>query len=241
MKKLMIVAAAALCATAFADIESANTVGYVETSLQGFKMITPSFKNIAGETYPIDNFVVKGATDGKTNIQVLDSDGKVVGDYYWYNEFVDGDTTYPAGWFDASGAEPADIQLNPGEAVFFYSEESGITILSAGEVPGEITHDVVGFAMLGNGSPVKIDVDSMKVTGATDGKTNIQVLDAEGKVVGDYYWYNEFVDGDTTYPAGWFDASGAEPAGIQLEAGEAVLFYSEETGIKTTVPAALAE
>ena len=241
MKKLMIVAAAALGMTAFADIESVNVVGYTETALQGFKMLTPSFKNITAAAYPIDNFVVKGATDGMTTIQVLGSRGQVVGSYYWYNEFVDGDTVYPAGWFDFSGAEPANISLNPGEAVFFYTDETGVSVVSAGEVPGAVTHDVVGFAMLGNASPVTIDVDKMTVANATDGMTTIQVLNSKGQVEGSYYWYNEFAEGDTVYPAGWFDFSGAEPANIQLGAGESVLFYTDESNVTTTVPAAIAE
>lgn len=202
-------------------------------------MATPTFKNVTTANYPIDNFTVQGATDSMTSIQVLDSEGQVAGTYYWYNEFVDGTTTYPAGWFDALGVEPANISLAPGEAVFFYTEESGVTIQSAGEVPGEITHAITGYAMIGNGSPVTIDIDSLTVSGATDSMTSIQVLDSEGQVAGTYYWYNEFVDGTTTYPAGWFDALGVEPAGIELSPGAAVFFYSEETGVTASVPSAL--
>ena len=214
-------------------------VGYQSSPISGYQMATPTFKNITSANYPIDNFTVQGATDGMTTIQVLDADGQVDGMYYWYNEFVDGTTTYPAGWFDFSGATPADISLAPGEAVFFYTEEAGVTIQSAGEVPGEITHGINGYVMIGNGSPVTIDIDSLTVSGATDGMTTIQVLDADGQVDGMYYWYNEFVDGATTYPAGWFDFSGATPAGISLAPGEAVFFYSEESGVSATIPAAL--
>ena len=237
MKKLMIIAAAALCATAFADIESANTVGYVETPVQGFKMITPSFKNISSETYPIDNFIVKGATDGKATIQILDDKGQVVGSYYWYNEFEG----LPAGWFDVTGLESAAVELKPGEAVFFYTDEEGVSLLSAGEVPGEIVHDVEGFAMLGNGSPVKINVDSMSIGNATDGKTTIQVLDEKGLVSGSYYWYNEFQDGAEVYPAGWFDVTGLESAGLELNPGDSVLFYTDESGVTVSVPSAIVE
>ena len=232
MKKVMFVAVAALCVAAGA-IESVNTVGYNQSSLSGFKMLTPAFKNTTSATYPIDNFIVNGSLDAQTSIQVLDAAGQVIGMYYWYN---DGGPGYPAGWFDFNGLESAGIALNPGEAVFFYTNESGVSITSAGEVPGEITHAVSGFAMLGNGSPVTIDVDKMSVTGSLDAQTSIQVLDANGQVTGMYYWYN---DGGPGYPAGWFDFNGLESAGIQLEAGDAVLFYTNETGVTTTIPAAL--
>ena len=234
MKKVMFVAVAALCVAAGA-IESVNTVGYNQSSLSGFKMLTPAFKNTTSAAYPIDNFVVNGSLDAKTSIQVLDSDGQVVGIYYWYN---DGGPGYPAGWFDFNGLVEAGVSLNPGEAVFFYTDETGVTVTSAGEVPGEITHAVSGFAMLGNGSPVTIDIDKMTVSGSLDAKTSIQVLDSDGQVQGIYYWYN---DGGPGYPAGWFDFNGLVEAGIQLDAGDAVLFYTDETGVSTTIPAALAE
>ena len=70
-------------------------------------------------------------------------------------------------------------------------------------------------------------------------KTTIQVFDSEGQVDGTYYWYNEFVDGATTYPAGWFDALGVEPANIELAPGVGVFFNTDETGVKVTVPSAL--
>ena len=219
---------------------SSSKVGYqTKDAISGFQMVTPSFKNLATESYPIDKFTVQGATDGMTSIQVLDENGLTKGMYYWYNEFVDGDTTYPAGWFDALGVESANISLESGVAVFFYTEESGVTIQSAGEVPGEITKSISGYVMFGNGSPVSIDVDEMTVQGATDGMTSIQVLDANGLTDRMYYWYNEFTDGGTTYPAGWFDALGVEPANIKLEPGAAVFFYSEEANVSATVPSAL--
>ena len=232
MKKVMFAAVAALC-VAVGAIESVNTVGYNQSSLSGFKMLTPAFKNTTSAAYPIDNFVVNGSVDTKTSIQVLDGDGQVIGTYYWYN---DGGPGYPAGWFDFDGLVAAGISLNPGEAVFFYTDETGVTITSAGEVSGEITHAVSGFAMLGNGSPVTIDVDKMTVSGSVDTKTSIQVLDADGQVTGTYYWYN---DGGPGYPAGWFDFDGLIPAGINLDAGDGVLFYTDETGVTMTIPGAL--
>ena len=214
-------------------------VGYQTSPISGYQMKTPTFKNVSTANYPIDSFTVQGATDGVTTIQVLDTAGQMAGIYYWYNEFIDGTTTYPAGWFDASGAVPAEIELAPGEAVFFNTNEEGVTIRSAGEVPGEISHPVSGYMMLGNGSPVTIDVDDMAVEGATDGVTTIQVLDSAGQMAGIYYWYNEFIDGTTTYPAGWFDASGAESANFSLDPGEAVFFNSNESGVTVTIPSAL--
>ncbi len=194
-------------------------------------MITPSFKNTTETEYPIDNFEVKGATDAMTTIQVLDAEGQVTGMYYWYNAYQE----LPAGWFDVTGLTPAGITLKPGEAVFFNTSESNVTVLSSGEVPGVITHAVQGFAMLGNGSPVTIDVDAMTVTGATDAMTTIQILDFEGQVTGMYYWYNSY----QKLPAGWFDVTGLTPAGIALNPGDSVIFTSNESNVSMSIPAAI--
>ena len=208
-----------------------SIVGYLTMPISGYKMATPCFKNLGTENYPIDNFTVQGATDALTSIQVLNELGGVKGTYYWYNAFGD----YPAGWFLMGGLDPANVELKPGEAVFFYTDESGVTIQSCGQVPGEITNDVAGYKMLGNGSPVTIDIDKVEVKGATDALTSIQVLNELGGVKGTYYWYNAFGD----YPAGWFLMGGLDPAGISLEPGDAVLFYSDEQGVTATVLAAL--
>ena len=194
-------------------------------------MATPTFKNMSDEEYPIDNFVVQGASDAKTVIQVLDTDGQVSGTYYWYNAFGE----YPAGWFDFSGLTPAGITLKSGEGVFFYTSESGVSILSAGEVLGDVTREISGYAMIGNCRPTNLPVDDLSIQGATDAKTVMQVLDEEGQVSGTYYWYNAFGE----YPAGWFDFAGLVSAGINLNPGDAVFFYTSENGVTATIPGAL--
>lgn len=210
---------------------SSSKVGYQTTPISGYQMKTPTFKNVTTENYPIDNFMVQNATDAATTIQVLDTAGQSVGTYYWYNEYEG----LPAGWFDALGNEPANIELAPGEAVLFNTNESGVSIQSAGEVPGEITHTVSGYMMIGNGSPVNVEIDDVVVNGATDAATTIQVLDTAGQSVGTYYWYNEYEG----LPAGWFDALGNDPAGITLAPGESLLFNSNETGVTVTIPSAI--
>ena len=105
-------------------VESANIVGYSTSSISGFVMATPCFSNMGDEEYPIDNLTVQGATDSKTSIQILNEKGQTSATYYWYN---DGGPGYPAGWFDALGLVPAGIALEPGESVFFYSDETGVT------------------------------------------------------------------------------------------------------------------
>ena len=216
-------------------------VGYQQNAVEaGYKMVTPTFVNVGGSEYNIDDFQVIGVDDTKANIQVMNAEGQWTGMYYWYNAYTDGDTTLPAGWFDFDGLVPADVSLKPGDAVFFNTSVEGVKMQSSGQVAGIITNEVsAGYSMIGNASPVSIDVDSMKVIGVEDTKANIQVMNAAGQWTGMYYWYNEFVDGDTIYPAGWFDFDGLVPAGVTLQPGDSIFFNTSTEGVKVTIPSAL--
>ena len=93
-------------------------------------MVTPTFVTVDGAQYNIDDFVVSGAPDTMANICVMNAAGDWVGQYYWYNEFTDPGTgtVYPAGWFDFNGVEPAGITLQPGDAVFFSTNQNGVKV-----------------------------------------------------------------------------------------------------------------
>jgi hypothetical protein len=61
-----------------------------------------------------------GVLDMEASVQVVNADGTWGTQGFWLNETTIDGVTYPAGWFtDASGATPADIALEPGQAVFF--------------------------------------------------------------------------------------------------------------------------
>ena len=220
-------------------------MGYQQNPVDtGFKMVTPTFTNVGGGEYAIDDLQVVGVEDTKANIQVMNAAGAWTGMYYWFNEFTDPEsgTVYPAGWMDFDGTEPAGVTLKPGDAVFFNTSVGGVKLQSAGQVPSAITNEVaVGFSMIGNGSPVAISVDALEVLGVEDTKANIQVMNAAGAWTGMYYWFNEFTDPEsgTVYPAGWMDFDGTEPAGITLQPGDAVFFNTSTSGAKIVIPSAL--
>ena len=207
-------------------------------------MITPCFEVVGGGNYAIDNFVVEGVDDGDATVQVVNADGSWSTQGFWLNEYIDGDTVYPAGWFtDASGAYSAEINLKPGQAVFFNTGSSTAKAMSAGQVPGVITIDLDrGYSMIGNASPVAVAIDEITLQGVDDGDATVQVVNPDGSWGTQGFWLNEYVDGDTIYPAGWFtDASGAYPAEITLQPGQSVFFNTGATGAKATIPSALAQ
>ena len=127
MKKLMIVATAALCAAVAcnAELSSANVVGYNGTSLlaSGSKMIAPTFLTVNGTTTfklsdlkgtgydPYDAEEEEGGANGEIAVVVLDQYGATAKDgngkdmeYHWYDLGSD----KAAGWYYRGGAQAVD-------------------------------------------------------------------------------------------------------------------------------------
>ena len=224
-------------------MESANVVGYQKNQVpKGYAMITPSFNAVSATQYNIDDLRVVGANDTMANICVMNAAGEWIGQYYWYNDAEFMGVFYKGGWFDFNGAVPAGVKLNPGDAVYFYTSQDGVKIESAGEVAGLITVDAPnGYSMIGNGTPVPLQIDDMRVSGAPDTMANICVMNADGDWIGQYYWYNDAEYMGQFYKGGWFDFNGAVSAGITLAPGESVYFYTNQTGVKVTIPSAIQE
>ena len=112
---------------------SSSKVGYQTKTLgAGNFVITPSFEEVSGGEYNIDDLKVIGVPDTMANIQTMNAAGEWTGMYFWYNEFDDGTTVYPAGWFDIDGVEPAGITLQAGDAVFFSTDQDGASVTIPG-------------------------------------------------------------------------------------------------------------
>ena len=105
-------------------------VGYQQNAVpNGYQMVAPSFVAVDGGEYNIDDLKVDGAPDTMANICVMNAAGSWVGQYYWYNEAEYQGQTLPSGWFDFNGVESAGITLNPGEAVYFYTDQSNVKVV----------------------------------------------------------------------------------------------------------------
>ena len=106
---------------------SANIVGYQANAVPtGYSMVTPSFVNVDGTDYNIDNFLLNGVADGNATVQVVNPDGSWGTQGFWFNAYGD----LPAGWFaDSLGTTPADITLAPGQSVFFYTTDTAAEVV----------------------------------------------------------------------------------------------------------------
>ena len=116
MKKLMIAASAALCATVGFSLESANVVGYSATDLvDGNKLISAQFLQIGSdEGYDIQNIVATGDdVESYVSLQTLTASGKADEIFSWDTWMFVEDK--PA-WIDDEGIATRDF--NPGEGIW---------------------------------------------------------------------------------------------------------------------------
>ena len=205
MKKIMIAATAALWATvSFAELASANIVGYRTYTLsQEYTLIGLCFENVAGggmalnDAVPVSEGMTKAATIGTAdNLQVMGDDGNYTlyflsnGQYgknnASYNEALDGK------WLQVAGAECTDT-VNVGQALWYVSRTAKTTphtITVAGSVLQTSATDpktcTQTYTLIGNPYACDIPLNGGVITtGATSGATisdadNIQVMGEDG-------------------------------------------------------------
>ena len=245
MKKLMIVAAAALCAAVMADgIESANTVGYQEIPTpQGASMRCSTFRTVLATSYPLSEITVTGSDGiGDVVAQAISSEGVWDGEYYYLTEDGWGCTT---GWYkDPFGSEAADdVVLPQGTALYITSANNDITLIVAGEVAkGDVTVPFAqGSGQIGNCTPVAVDLNDVTVEGSDGiGDVVAQAISSDGVWDGEYYYLTEDGWGCTT---GWYkDPFGTEAADdVTLAPGESLFVTSANNDVTFVFPAAIAD
>ena len=186
-------------------------------------------------------------TNEEVSIQELDPDGGGLETYYWrdYSNFLG--TFY--GWYDGSGEKverDAGVTFKLGDG-WWTSATEGFSIQSSGQVntEGYAVDLIAGNVMTINATPVKIDINQVKVSGydpeaGTNENVSMQELDPDGGGLETYYWrdYSNFLG--TYY--GWYDGSGEkvddeqvfmEPGeGLWTAADEDELYVLEFPGVK---------
>ena len=103
-----------------AAAQSAGQVPEVITMevASGYSMIG----NASAVPVAIDEIKLIGVDDCDATVQVVNPDGSWGARGVWFNEFEG----LPSGWFtDATGLTSADITLQPGQSVFFYTKAIG--------------------------------------------------------------------------------------------------------------------
>ena len=242
MKKIMFGLAAAIAMVAAADIESSNVVGYMNTDgAVGFNFVSPAFKDIASDTVSIQSIKLNenGAAFTDT-IQVLDEGGSSVQVYFWTD--ADSSPTGKAGWLNEDMDGLAEQNLVAGQSVLIDVSNEGTQISNAGEVRTAATGlsmvGTAGFNFVGNGSPVEISIQGIKLDENGSAFTDtIQILDEGGSSVQVYFWTD--ADSSPTGEAGWLNEDMDGLVDVKLAPGQGVLVDTANDGVVITMPTAL--
>ena len=222
MKKTMMAVAALSAAVAFAsDIVSSDVVGYQQKdTVVGFNFVIPTFKAVNGGAVHIQDIKIANATDWNDNIQVLDEGGAGVAVYVYATKEQSG---YAAdGWLSEDGTDLADVTFAPGQSILI-DTASPATLTFAGAVSTEdtVVETVPGFNFVGNNTPVAVNIQDIKIEGATDWNDNIQILDEGGAGVAVYVYATKEQSG---YAAdGWLSEDGTDLADVDFEPGTGIL------------------
>ena len=107
-----------------AKAQSAGAVSGVITNsvASGYSMVG----NASPVTISIDDIELLNVEDTMASVQVVNADGSWGTYGVWFNAYED----LPSGWFtDATGLEPAEITLTPGQSVFFYTSAADAKVL----------------------------------------------------------------------------------------------------------------
>ena len=250
MKKLMFVAAAALCGSLFADVTSANIVGYQNKTIPALNsMSIPSFSPVGAETATDVTSLKITAADvagGQIQIQTLTSGGATDRTLYWIPEAeAEGYGLETEGWYDSDEGCPAEKSFEEGEGFCFSNDYEGdASVTFSGEVASGATEFPLGplNTACGNMTPVDCPIQGIVVTaeGVAGGQIQIQTLTSGGATDRTFYWIpEEEAEGYGLEGEGWYDSDEGTPADISFGPGEGFCVSNDYEGDATmTIPAA---
>ena len=261
MKKLMTVAAAALCATAFGAIESTNIVGYQTkalnvsgTSTSVFTFVAPTFLTVGGETsLKLGDFKLTYAGNDCTlqNVGLLDRGGAVVAEYYYVNAAASTVESLPVGWYvKAAGAVPGasadETSIPYGQGFVLYNGDDDTKIVFTGAVnttDATVACEKGIFTFTGNCQPKQYTLGDVALVYAGNDATNkrIWTLKPNGGTDEDYYYVSEAAAAFEGVTVGWYtDTTFATPANdVILNPGDGIAVNSGAAGTTFRVPKAL--
>ena len=177
MKKLMITAAAALCATvgfSAGEIAYANIVGYMngDINASGNNFITAPFFGIGYNTTDIQDIKLVGSSGYMTEtFAIWEGVPSVVADteFLWMGtEWNEDFSVATKGEWTTYGGETAEFSIPGGQAVTINADPS-ISIQNAGQVPTEnIEFTLVdGNNFTGNPYPSELNIQNIKLVGSS--------------------------------------------------------------------------
>ena len=199
----------------FADVTSANVVGYntLDMNMQ-YTMLGNSFGTVGqeglGKLYLKD---IKGEFTDEDEIQVSFMNGYMI-DFTIYTYYTENYGYDPEGWYDGQGNYVGDsVYIEQGQAAW-------LKIASGERVPATISGEVAGqeitlnnftktYEMVVNPYPVAFnpnDTENVTWSGTTD-EDEIQVSFMNGYMI-DFTIYTYYTENYGYDPEGWYDGQG---------------------------------
>ena len=222
MKKLMIAAVASMAAVGAFAVESANVVGYQQKdTVTGFNFVIPTFKAVGGGAgVHIQDIKIANATDWNDSIQVLDEGGSTIATYVYVSAAESGFSA--DGWAAEDFSGLADVTFASGQSLLIDTADAAVITFS-GQVSttDTVVETVPGFNFIGNNTPVAIDIQDIKITGATDWNDSIQVLDEGGSTIATYVYVSAAESGFSA--DGWAAEDFSGLADVDFEPGLGIL------------------
>jgi hypothetical protein len=249
MKKLMIAASAALCATVGFGLESANVVGYytVNVEKEKFALVAINMEPTSTEVFTLDELfptnalTTSGGSSGNADqLQVWDYENQTYKNFYrFYKKMGGGAKNYH--WVNTADDSLATVTLKAGDSVFYYAKGNNQTLTIPGTVPNQASGILKqGFNMVGVGFPSTWNPnsegadfwkDSTKFTaaGSSGNADQIQYWDDENQTYKFYYlFYKKMGGGSKNYS--WVDTTTDEVLNEPLKIGSGFFYYKQSAG-----------
>ncbi len=206
-------------------LESANVVGYqnIDVVGGGFNYLTPTFLPVNGGDIDLQDIKLdpNTATEYGDNIQIWDEGGALLSNYI-----------YVGGAWSEDWATPVEgVTIKAGSSfVIEATADTKVTFSGAVATADTTVEGVSGFNMVGNASPVDIDIQSIKLgEGATEYGDNIQIWDNGGALIANYI-----------YVGGAWSEDWATPVeNVTIKAGQGFTIEITNPGTEIILPPAL--
>jgi hypothetical protein len=225
MKKLMIAASAALCATVGFSLESANVVGYQNVdaldsqtgNFANFYAGGPCFSAVgaSGASYKLGDVKMNCGAAGEDVIQFLTDDSATT---YMIATYVSKDEDAELeGWWDVTEDDIGVTSLN--EETFDAGKSFLCAFTSGGEVSFTYAGEVVsgakeitiptgtGFPFVGNPLPAQFTLGQVALAGSAAGEDLFQFLDDTATTYKIVTYVTEDEDAEL---CGWWDVTEAD-------------------------------
>ena len=257
MKKIVVIGAAALCATvAMGDVESSEIVGYsVKELSEGNQAVATQFYTIGKDGVSLLDLTFDTSAQekilGTLRIQILDANGITTKTYAYFKNAGSRSSYGVDGWYDMHGDTLITAENDPlfknGQGLWLGSP-AGVKLTTAGGVlkDSQCFELKNGNTMIANPFPVSVKLLDLVLGGTFDtaekilGTIRIQILDANGITTKTYAYFKNAGSRSSYGADGWYDMHGdvliTNDNNPSFAAGEA-LWFGGIDGATVTFPA----